>query len=85
MRVLISGVVALLSEALLRATPADVLRSLESPALPVRAAAIDAARNRWLMDAIPALCRLRADADSGIRRAAGAALTAFEEARKERL
>jgi HEAT repeat protein len=79
------GLVALLTDGLLRAAPAEVLRSLESPAIPIRAAAIEAARARWLMDAIPALCRLRSDAESGIRLAAGAALNAFEQGRKERL
>jgi HEAT repeat protein len=78
------GVVALLADALLRSTPAEVLRGLESPAMPVRAAAVEAARARWLTDAIPILCRLRSDPDSRIRSAAGAALTSFEDARKER-
>lgn len=79
------GVVGLLADILAKGTAEEVLRALESPAVAIRAAAIEATRVRGLTEAVPALCRLRSDADPVIRSAAAAALTAFERARKERL
>lgn len=79
------GVVGLLADALAKGKAEDILRGLDSPARPIRAAAVEAARVRCIPAAVPALCRLRSDADSSLRTAASAALTAFERARKERL
>lgn len=79
------GLAALLADGLARATPEDILRALSAPELPIRAAAIEAARVRAIPEAAPALSRLRSDPDSKIRTAAGTALNAFERTRKERL
>jgi len=79
------GVASLLADGLARGTPEEILRALSAPELPIRAAAVEAARVRSIVEAAPTLSRLRADPDSKIRTAAGAALTAFERARKERL
>lgn len=79
------GVVALLVDGLIRGPEGDILAALGSPETPIRAAAVEAARARNLSEAAPALSRLRSDPDSSIRTAAGAALTSFERARKERL
>ena len=76
------GIVSLLADALTRGTEAEILSGLGSPATPIRAAAIEAARVRGLSEAAPTISRLRADPDSSIRTAAGAALTSFERARK---
>lgn len=79
------GVVGFLADGLIRGSAGDLIRALEGPAVAVRGAAIEAAKVRRLTEALPALCRLRSDADAGLRAAAAAALTTFEDSRKERL